>query len=227
MKFKIFGLENELPITEGISCISILNKNFYKKFMYELMNASNEDTFCLLDDGIEVEEIQKYVNIITNPYVINLDDKKIVNAFYKELSMQIISDDDIYTQIITKIGEIQDLLQHIESDLDFIVETNENISDILKYFKVSLKKEGVSVLDNLYQYIDIFSRWCKGDVLLFTNCLAFLGDAEIEELNKYAKYHNCKMIFVETEDIVNKSINKLTIYEDFSDSLAIGNDVML
>lgn len=227
MNFKIFGLENELPIVRGVNCLSIENKSFYKKFVYQLLNGEGEGNFCLVDDGIMVEDINKYFEIIVNPFSIKLDDKKLVNAFYKELSAQIVADDEVYSEIINKVGEIQNMLEGIESDLDFEIETNENITDILKYFNVSIKKEGNTLLDNLYQYIDLYSRWIKGNMLLFFNCLSLLGTDEIKELHKYANYHNIAILFVEMNLVECTGINKLNIYDDFSDSLDFGLDDVL
>lgn len=228
MNFKILGLENELPLNSGVNCLLIQNKSFYKKFVYQLLNGEGEEDFGLVDeDGMFLEDVFKYVDFIQNPYCLNLDDKKLVNAFYKELSLQIISDDELYGEIRTKIGEVQNLLQNLEADLDFELETNENITDILKYFNVSLKKQGASMLENLYQYIDIYSRWFKNNKLMFLNCLSILTNNEIIELDKYAKYHNMALIFIEMQDFEKAGINCLTIYEDFSDSLALNDSYMI
>ena len=227
MNIKIFGLENELPIGLGVNCLSIENKDFYKKFVYQLLNDEAEGNFCLVDDGIMVDDVYKNFEIILNPYNIKLEDKKLVNAFYKELSAQIISDDELYSKIVTKVGELQKLLEDMESDLDFEIEANENISDILKYFNVAIKKEGNSLLENLYQYIDLYSRWLKGNMLLFFNCLELFGVEEIKELNKYAKYHNMFMLFIEREPCQCDDINCLNIFEDFSDSLALSKSSMV
>ncbi len=227
MNFKIFGLENELPIIRGVNCLCIENKSFYQKFVYQLLNGEGEGNFCLVDDGIMVEDINKYFEIIVNPFSIKLDDKKLVNAFYKELSAQIVADDEVYSEIINKVSEIQNLLESVESDLDFEIETNENIADILKYFNVSIKKEGNTLLDNLYQYIDLYSRWIKGNMLLFFNCLSLLDDNAIKELHKYAKYHNISIFFVEMNSVECRGINKLKIYDDFSDSLDLAVEDVL
>lgn len=228
MNFKILGLENELPLNGGVNCLLIQNKVFYNKFVYQLLNGEGEEQFGLVDDdGMFLEDVFKYVEFIQNPYCLKLDDKKLINAFYKELSLQIISDDEFYGEIRAKIGEVQTLLQNLESDLDFEIETNENITDILKYFNVSLKKQGASLLENLYQYVDIYSRWFKGNTLLFFNCLTLLSNDEIKELDKYARYHNMILLFIEMKDFDSASINCLTIFEDFSDSLALKDGNMI
>ena len=227
MNFKIYGLENELPIIKGVNCLSIENKEFYKKIVYQLLNGEEEGNFCLVDDGVIIEDINKYFEIIINPFCIKLDEKKLVNAFYKELSAQIISDDEVYSAIIDKISEIQNILENVESDLDFEIETNENITDILKYFNVAIKKEGSTLLDNLYQYIDLYSRWIKGNMLLFFNCLNLLELNDIKELHKYAKYHNITILFIEIRSVECNYINRLNVYEDFSDSLDLAIDDMI
>lgn len=224
MKFKILGLENELPLTTGINCVLIKNVKFYQKFVYHLLNGNPESLFGLVaEDGEYIDNIFKYFEYIQNPYCIKLDDRKLLNAFYKDLSTQIISDDELYSEIRTKISELQVILQKLESDLDFSIETNENIGDVLKYFNVTLKRQGESLIDNLYQYIDIYSRWFKGTGLLFFNCLNLFTYEEISELNKYAGYHNLKLLFIEMSDFNAIGINKLTIFEDFSDSLALND----
>lgn len=228
MKFKILGLENELPLTAGANCILIKNEKFYQKFVYELLNGNNASSFGLVaDDGVFIDNIFKYFDFIQNPYCVKLDDKKLINAFYKDLSAQIVSDDELYSEIRLKVSELQMVLQRLESDLDFSIETNENMGDILKYFNVSLKRQGESLIDNLYQYIDIYSRWFRGMGLMFFNCLTLFSVEEVVELNKYARYHNSKLLFVEMRDFGSAGINQLTIFEDFSDSLALCAPIMI
>lgn len=218
MKLKLYGFENELEIKSGINILSILNKKLYNQFVYLLSNNPIDNgMFDFIDDEFKKLDFAKIGELVSNPYCLNVNDKKYLSALYKELNMSLIADESRYLEVVNLVGRLEKQIEEVSIDMEFDVDTSQNLQDLFKYLGIRLVSNAKNLLDNLFEYVDIYSRWFPSQVLAFVNICIVLTKTEIEELDKYAKYNNVKLLMIENVELKNVKVNQLIILKDFSD----------
>jgi CRISPR type II-A-associated protein Csn2 len=220
MNFKIMGCQNELTLCDGINIVSILNQKFYNNVCFELSNSIQDKDLIMYDiKDFKKLDFDKNFEIVGNPYLLNINDKKILNSLYKDIQESIVIDTTLHSNILMKINELYNMIKNCNDDFDFDLESNENLIDLFKFLDLKIKNDSDSILNNLYKYIDIYSKFFSNLILCFFNLSDYLSDKEIEELSKYSNYHNFIILDMERRDLTNLKINQQIVYEDFSDML--------
>lgn len=188
-----------IDIQENIAVqLVVENKKILQEILEDIWNTIENGR----NDNITVYEeceidFSRNASVIYNPLSINLNDKKIINKLYEELSEICFNYDaekaEINSKIINLLEKIttQSTYNCITYNLDF---ENKNL---FKLYNVSIEEEGASIIEQTTEYIKVMSTILKQKVLILFAFMTYLDNDEINEIIKIANYCKINIIFVE------------------------------
>ena len=225
MKIKIKGFENELKLNADDKCYSIQieNKKLYQSILSECMNEDDEKQLILIDNKENCCEIEKHILFISDPYNEEVNNKKILTKIYEMISKSINENIELTTKIDTNLYKIREIIINEANELPIEFEALDDIktTDILNLFKLKIDtKSYITIVDRINLMIEIMSITKSDLILCFFNLKSILEKEQILEIEKYALYHNIKLLLIEPNlyDNIEKEIT-LQINKNFEDEI--------
>lgn len=225
MKIKIKGFENELKLNADDKCYSIQieNKKIYQSILSECMNEDDEKQLILIDNKGNCCEIEKHVLFISDPYNEEVNNKKILTKIYEMISKSINENIELTTKIDTNLYKIREIIINEANELPIEFEALDDIktTDILTLFKLKIDiKSYITIVDRINLMIEIMSIIKSDLILYFFNLKSILEKEQILEIEKYALYHNIKLLLIEPNlyDNIENEIT-LKINKNFEDEI--------
>lgn len=156
-----------------------------------------EGAFVLSDSGQE-KAISKCMEMIINPLDIQVNDKKIINKLYNELT-ELAVNEEMFLITQEFKSNLLEYFWKLEYHSPYMLEPGDEI-DMLSLWKAI----GLKILDdeedwlgNLHQYIQILSKiFCK-QVIALVNIESYCDERQIEELHKTAMHHEMALLLIE------------------------------
>ena len=225
MKVKIKGFENELKLNADDKCYSIQieNKKLYQSILSECMNEDDEKQLILIDNKENCCEIEKHILFISDPYNEEVNNKKILTKIYEMISKSINENIELTTKIDTNLYKIREIIINEANELPIEFEALDDIktTDILNLFKLKIDtKSYITIVDRINLMIEIMSITKSDLILCFFNLKSILEKEQILEIEKYALYHNIKLLLIEPNlyDNIENEIT-LQINKNFEDEI--------
>jgi CRISPR-associated protein, csn2 family len=225
IKIKIKGFENELKLNADDKCYSIQieNKKIYQSILSECMNEDDEKQLILIDNKGNCCEIEKHVLFISDPYNEEVNNKKILTKIYEMISKSINENIELTTKIDTNLYKIREIIINEANELPIEFEALDDIktTDILTLFKLKIDiKSYITIVDRINLMIEIMSIIKSDLILCFFNLKSILEKEQILEIEKYALYHNIKLLLIEPNlyDNIENEIT-LKINKNFEDEI--------
>lgn len=151
----------------------------------------------LLSGKLESLSISKKTDLIVNPFAVNINNKKILTALYKELSAISINElqDQTGNLNSTVISYLDNLCSMVPYPLEFDLEL-ETVG-LLKAMDVKVDDHPESLLEKLESYVKAMHQICKIPVFIFVNLKQYLTEEECLEYYKYCMYEKVQIILLE------------------------------
>gem|GEM_PF-1252478 len=215
IKIKIKGFENELKLNADDKCYSIQieNKKIYQSILSECMNEDDEKQLILIDNKGNCCEIEKHVLFISDPYNEEVNNKKILTKIYEMISKSINENIELTTKIDTNLYKIREIIINEANELPIEFEALDDIktTDILTLFKLKIDiKSYITIVDRINLMIEIMSIIKSDLILCFFNLKSILEKEQILEIEKYALYHNIKLLLIEP-NLYDNIENEITL----------------
>lgn len=151
----------------------------------------------LLSNKDKILKLDKFVEIIENPLILDFDSRKIIGRLYS--SMQDISNEnpigknEINSVVVKNLEDIISQLPYdnISYNLDY------DMSSLFKLYNVKIDISDNTLIENIVEYIKVLSFLCKINVVIFINLRCYLSKEKIIELYNMASYYNISMLLIE------------------------------
>lgn len=195
-----YGLRIEF--IEGRSCKLILENPKDMAYLAEVLCgqcAGKEGDFLLSCQEKEYK-IEKYMEVIVNPFNIDFNSRKILNRLYSELTAlavdYIIEKSELNAKIVQLMEKICSSARynHICYDMDF------DWTDLLKFCKVRMESDNGTLIERLDEYIKMAASLCGIQILCMINISSYLCEEEIRELKQIANYQKMYLLFIEARE---------------------------
>ena len=159
----------------------------------------------ILSDNDEILDISKNILLITDVFEISGLSKQLKNKLqqYVESSYD---NDDLYQDVYQKLIEFgNDLTNSSPYPLCF----NQEISkfDIIKLLDIQFEHNYSSLLEEVIDYIDIFSQIIKTKLFVFVSLHSFLTDEEFNNFMKIMDYKGIRVLLIERYLSLDNGIN--------------------
>lgn len=201
-----------IEFDSNIKTIKLTNTSNYRSLSLDITHQ------ITVSEHDSIIDIPKNVLIIYNPYEINLNDKKFLNALYKELEHSIDDEEKIVIQKLEKIGfDLLDDLQ-LKTSLPFEYQEEIDISKLFATFNVSFPKiDYQNYLELITNYFKIATVYLKTKFVISFGLLNLLTNDEIEILNKELSYNNLVLLDISflKENNNEESKNNYVISDDW------------
>lgn len=197
-----------------VNTIVIENKHTMSNIIFELIKQmEGEDGEFVLSTENKILDINKYLDIVIDPFNINFNSKKIINSLYHELNeTALVLDEEkrkINEAIICSLDRIifNEIYTGINHNLDF------QWSDIFKLYNVSFSLEHISLLEKLIEYIKIQSTFLKTKVLVFINLKSYLTTNDLIELYRQAAYNKIHLLLIDNCESIKINNEEITLID--------------
>lgn len=200
MKLVHMDLERQIVFDNYQSCEWIIESpTLFTKYMQELYTQSEGGIGgFILSEGDKEINIEKYVEVIVNPFLIDCNNKKILNKLYAEL-MGLAYDENLYLMTQEIMSKLQDYIIRLEYLSPYILEMDlePDIVAILKALGVRIENYADDFFENLIQYIKIIAELLKKKMIVLINIRGYLENEQVEQLIKTAVHNEIKLLLLE------------------------------
>lgn len=164
---------------------------------------SQDGPYVLSENGKELE-INKYVDIVLNPFEIDLNDRKCINKVYAELK-ELAFDERYYLQTQQLFSVMERYLMELERDMS--VDLHHEGLDMTYFFRalgIKIEDGGNDLISCLGQYLYVTSELLNKKVVIFVNLSSYLEKEEMIALLKQAFYMKIFLVFLEKKKFALK-----------------------
>lgn len=200
MKLVHVDLERQIVFGNNQVCEWIIESpKLFAKYIKELYNQSQGQTGCfVLTEDDKQLDIEKSVEIIVNPFSVNINDRKILNKLFAELT-RLAYEEDLYLITQEMTSKLQDYVLRLEYLCPYILEIDSELdmTAVLKALGVKIENYTDDYFENLNLYIKIIAELLKKKMLALVNIRSYLEKEQIEQLIKTAEYNEIKLLLIE------------------------------
>lgn len=189
LKFDFY--ENEVQV------LVIENPGTFSEIVWDLQRQlEGEDRQIILFDDEKLLPI-KYIEIIIDPFRLEINNRKIIGKLYQELKE--ISNEDFYVEEGRLCTEIVNYLDDLSGKLPYSISfsTELEVSSLFKLYDLKLDVETESLLQKLIEYLQIMSSLCGIKLIVLVNIKHYLNNTQILELYKTAFYCKISLFLIE------------------------------
>ena len=190
----------------GSQTLVVENVELLRTIILQLkFQINNKIGDFILSDNDEILDISKNILLITDVFEISSLSKQLKNKLqqYVESSYD---NDDLYQDVYQKLIEFgNDLTNSSPYPLCF----NQEISkfDIIKLLDIQFEHNYSSLLEEVIDYIDIFSQIIKTKLFVFVSLHSFLTDEEFNNFMKIMDYKGIRVLLIERYLSLDNGIN--------------------
>ena len=190
----------------GSQTLVVENVELLRTIILQLkFQINNKIGDFILSDNDAILDISKNILLITDVFEISGLSKQLKNKLqqYVESSYD---NDDLYQDVYQKLIEFgNDLTNSSPYPLCF----NQEISkfDIIKLLDIQFEHNYSSLLEEVIDYIDIFSQIIKTKLFVFVSLRSFLTDEEFNNFMKIMDYKGIRILLIERYLSLDNGIN--------------------
>ncbi len=218
MKLINEDLNNEIIFEENkVNLLVVENKKKFVEFIQEIIKQinGNEGKFFLFDKNTELKIYNK-VEIIKDIFDLDINNKKILNKIYHELE-ELSIDSEFLLETKNMESNLLKYIYCLIEKYDYPLEIIEglDLKEIFKLLSVKLSLCFSNKIEEILEYIDLVSNVLKKEIFILVNFHIFLEKDDIVALYRECFYKKIKLLFVENQkpDIINNE-EKLFIIDN-------------
>lgn len=201
--------ENQIPV------LVIESSEMFSKLIQELYQSRQGIAGkFVLSEGDKLLPIGKSVELVINPFEIDLNEKRILQKLYQEMESQVqeqlvLETTEIHGKLISYLEEIA---QKITYPVIFDLETN--VLGLMKTYNVRLEAETNTLLEKLVEYFKLLHQLCRINVAICVNLKTYLSETELSQLYEALFYEKMNLILLENRQGKRLKEEKICIVDE-------------
>lgn len=191
-------LSDKNQVTEWI----IESPNLFARYIQALIyQCEGKEGGFVLSKNDKIVEISKYMEIVVNPFAIDINSKKILNKLYLDLD-KLAKSEEMYLQTKQMMQSLMEYLMELEQKSDYILDFEHEFELTAIFKAVGIKHEliGEDYFENLIRYIKIIVQVLGIKVVVFVNIRSYLSDEQMNQLLKEAFYQEIQILLIENQE---------------------------
>ena len=182
--------------------ISIEGPDIYTEFIQELISQlDGEAGNFVLSEKNDTLKMDKKVEFISNPFGVDLNEKRIVSKAYNVLRDSAEGLDELREKINSSIVNILDEVILRSPYDNFVYNLDLDWNTLFKLYDVKVQFEEGKLVDKLIQYIKMLAELLGIRVVFLLNMSTFLTKYELQELCKSAQYEKVNLVLLEQREL--------------------------
>lgn len=211
----------EMQIVENrVNVLVVENPAIMAELVGELYKQCDgaEGRFVLSEDN-RILHMNKAVNMITNIFALNCNDKKILTRLYQEIEES--ATENLFSEGMSVNAAIVAYLEALCEQVSYHVEYQPQIfpTAIMKMADLRFTDESATLLESIVQYLGITNKIFHYGLNIFLNLKMFLPSEELAKLYEYAFYNKIPLLLIEgtvgvhhkEESVILIDVDKCTI----------------
>lgn len=201
IRFSLTETDNSLIWNEEVHLNELVIESpmFYRQIIKNL-SANLDDCNYFTLDGKTLRA--KHIDFISNPFLLNFNDKKVIATLLKLLVKQSTSEsfynetNSFKSYIIKYLDELiyaENFNFEVEADPDF------SIDSIAKAVNIHIVGDEDNFIELLTDYLDMMTELSDIKLFVFMNLRAFLEKEDIELLIKNINNHQLDLLLIESQ----------------------------
>lgn len=204
MKIASQELNRTIEFQENqINELIIENAQLFCRFLEQILQQVNGtgDDIIFLSEEDKILSWEKNVEVVVNPFQLDINQKKILNRLYQNLS-DIVQENGYYVKLNELSAEMIKLVSEIEYSAGISLTHSMNVEalHIFKMLDIKIEADGKSVLERLIEYMKVVSELLHYKLLVFVNLKSYLNKEELEMLYQTAYYEKLHVLLLESSE---------------------------
>lgn len=199
MTLNYLPLDLELQCPEGkVLVLSVENPQQFTNMVFEFQRGGEgSETNWMLVDGDSELKVSKVVDLIWNPLFLNLNEKKLVTALYKELGEYV--NESLFSEYSEVCSEqiafLDRLALMVPYPLTFDLDVD--VSGLFKYYSLRFEDDAESQMERLMNYLRLAHTVKKTKFFVFLNLKQFFSREDLHEFYKFVEYEKVHVLILE------------------------------
>lgn len=202
---------------EKINVLVVENPTLFTKLVLDFNSQINgeDGSLILSSDDYKILNINKNIEFISQPALININDKRFINKLYsilKELSL----DADNYNKTMELFSAVAQHVYKLCNYADFDIELD-NEFDVVNLFKsVGLKfyDKDLCLAEKILDYILTVRDLIKINVFVIVNLKSYLDEHSIKQFEKSIIDHKINLLLLESHQSSKNEYEKMLIIDN-------------
>lgn len=202
MKLVHPDLQQQLLFQNQTACQWVIESPaLFAAYVQELYKQTEgeEGRFVLSEDNVELD-IAKYMELIVNPFAVNLNDKKILHKLYAELTA-LAYGEELYLATQEMSGQLQTYFFQLEQSSTYILDHNTefDVSAILKAIGVQFENDAENFFEEIILYLKVMAELMGKKVVALVHSGSYLSNEQLRQLLETAGYLEISILLIETQ----------------------------
>lgn len=193
-------LSSPIKMKENIIPILILeNPSIFSQLIQELASqVDGEEGRFILSEKFDIIEPYANMQLITDLFTLNLNEKKIVTKIYNQLKEKAIAEYFIKTTELK--ATINQYLECLIQDNDFPLSYHDDIdiASLLKLYEVKISLTYENLTEKILDYMLLCRNFLKTKCFVFVNLKCFLSQEDLIQFYKIIHYQKLNVILIES-----------------------------
>lgn len=170
--------------------------------------------FCLYEEG-KIIDNDKNIHFISQPFSLDLNTKKNINALYKLLKKKYYYQlNDNLEMLKIKINEIVSMIT-LDFDVELDVADDISEDDLFKILNIQFKEEKMCLTERFIKYLQVINELQGIKLFIIPNLFLYFEPEQIECIKKEISYFGLTIISIENGDF---SFNDQNVEKYFLDN---------
>ena len=193
-------LEGQLILSTEKPCVWVIESpRDFSAYIQELFRQSEgKEGQFVLSEGAEEKDVSKCVEVIFNPFAVNINDRKVLNKLYSELS-ELAVGEEMYIRTQEIKNDLLAYFLELEHTSTYILEADAelDITAILKAIGIRFSDYAGDFVGNLNQYIRIMAELLHKGVIVLVNIGSYISEEKVGQIIQNALYNEIALLMVE------------------------------
>ena len=184
--------ENQIPV------LVIESPEKFSELIQELyLSKQGDEGKFLLSEADKLLNMGKFLELVVNPFAIDVNEKRIVQKLYQEMEAQVqeqlvLETAEIHSRLISYLEEIAGKVTY-----PVIFDLEQNVLGLMKTYNVRLETESITMLEKLVEYFRLLHQLCRVEVIVCVNLKSYLSEVELRQLYETVFYEKLALILLE------------------------------
>lgn len=184
-----------------VNVICIENQQYFTSIIVELKNQiENGNGKFILSDNNKAMEIKNNSGILFSPFLIDLLNKRLLTAVFKEMrevamNEEIIASNQIKSEIISYMLKVSDYL-----DYDVVIPDDFDVIDLFKSTGITLNADKQDIISTILDYVILCHRILKWNIVFAINLKSYFDLDQLKLLYENILQHKIHIVILENSN---------------------------
>lgn len=167
----------------------------------------------VLSDGEKILQISKKINIMTDIFGLNCNDKKMISKLYQEVEE--LATENLVQENMEINAAILCYLERLCEQVPYHINYQSQIlpSMLLKMVELKFETQSETLLESIIEYLGVANKVFNYALNVFVNLKLFLTTEEIKSLYEYVFYNKIPLLLIEGVERERLSVEDVTIID--------------